>query len=195
MYRQLDKFLQVQVAEIGACVAQQEKGGLLPLYRHQWGRFQRVQTFIQKTFSYLERHYIRRGIIEGEPDVHELGWLCLLRWKVDILRIEDRIVPAVLELVDSHRAGHAVDTALAKDVVESLIATGADRWADPRFFDLDQGSYDESLLETTIAHYRAALSYPWLKMSIAKYMQQVRPRIGRGKSTVLIKNRHRPRTT
>lgn len=125
---------------------------LLKYYTDEWRRFTTGASYVNRLFTYLNRHWIKREKDEGKKNVYpvytvsflffkQLGCqsvstqnarnlqLALVTWRDHFFKYvqqKTKLTAAVLALIERQRNGQSIDTSLLERVVESLVALGID---------------------------------------------------------------------
>lgn len=98
---------------------------LLEQYTKIWTKFQFSSTVVNGIFAYLNRHWIKRELDEGKPNVYEVYNLCVMTWKQVIFdELNNNITSAILNLITQERNGEMITTKLVSGVVNSYIELG-----------------------------------------------------------------------
>ena len=100
---------------------------LLAFYISECRRFTTAATYNHHLFRYLNRHWVKREIDEGKKDVYDIYTLHLVTWKeVFFENTQQRVMAAVLDMVDRQRNGDVIEQQQIKSIVESFMALGLD---------------------------------------------------------------------
>ncbi|KAG6876366.1 hypothetical protein C0993_003662, partial [Termitomyces sp. T159_Od127] len=132
---------------------------LLRYYAREWDRYTTGANYINRLFTYLNRHWVKRERDEGRKQAYPVYTLALLQWHTNfflpIQHNNTRLTIAVLRMIERERNGDSIDQGLVKKVVHSFVSLGLD--------DADLNSeclnvygdhFERPFLEATMAYYR-----------------------------------------
>ncbi|TBU61877.1 Cullin-domain-containing protein [Dichomitus squalens] len=133
---------------------------LLRYYAQEWDRYTTGANYINRLFTYLNRHWVKRERDEGRKGVYPVYTLALVQWKSNFfLHVQSKhqkLAGAILRLIERQRNGETIDQGLVKKVVDSFVSLGLDE------SDINKVSYEV---------YREHLETPFLDAT-QKYYQQ-----------------------
>ncbi|KAF8242885.1 Cullin-domain-containing protein [Wilcoxina mikolae CBS 423.85] len=112
----------------------------------------------------------------GRKDVWEAYVLCLIRWKRDIFdHIKERMLTAILELVEDHREDIPIDHVALNTATQSFATLGVDILNDPTRSNLDLywRYFEIPFLKATTEYYDSASSQFLETHCITDYLRQV----------------------
>jgi cullin 1 len=111
----------------GVCVQATEPladESLLRYYAGEWTRYTTGANFVNRLFTYLNRHWVKREKDEGRRGVYQVYTLSLHQWKTQLFEpIQEKgvkLANAVLKLIEAQRNGETIDSGLVKQVVDSF---------------------------------------------------------------------------
>ncbi|KAJ9423521.1 Cullin-1 [Fusarium oxysporum] len=114
---------------------------LLAFYIKEWGRYTVAAKYIHHLFRYLNRHWVKREIDEGKKNIYDVYTLHLVQWRKELFeKVSDKVMDAVLKLVEKQRNGETIEHGQIKQVVDSFVSLGLDE-ADPSKSTLDVYRY------------------------------------------------------
>ncbi|KAJ7857731.1 Cullin [Mycena olivaceomarginata] len=133
---------------------------LLQYYAGEWERYTIGANYINRLFTYLNRHWVKRERDEGRKGVYPVYTLALVQWKnnlfIPVQRKHTKLASAILRLIELQRNGETIDQGLVKKVVDSLVSLGLDE-ADPNKACLDSKYYknesESFLAENSVSDY------------------------------------------
>ncbi|KAI0755249.1 Cullin-domain-containing protein [Daedaleopsis nitida] len=133
---------------------------LLRYYAQEWDRYTTGANYINRLFTYLNRHWVKRERDEGRKGVYPVYTLALVQWKsnffLHVQSKDSKLAGAILRLIERQRNGETIDQGLVKKVVDSFVSLGLDE------SDINKVSYEV---------YREHLETPFLDAT-EKYYQQ-----------------------
>ncbi|KAH8884799.1 Cullin-domain-containing protein [Thozetella sp. PMI_491] len=133
---------------------------LLAFYIREWQRYTVAAKYIHHLFRYLNRHWVKREMDEGKKHVYDVYTLHLVQWRhVLFEKVAEKVMNAVLKLVEKHRNGETIEYNQIKQVVESFVSLG-----------LDEGDSTKTTLEV----YRYHFERPFLEATKVFYQNESR---------------------
>ncbi|KAI6181518.1 CULLIN-2 domain-containing protein [Aphelenchoides besseyi] len=122
LYSRLRKFISAHVA---SQLVELHGEDLLEKYKEVWTRFQFSSTVANGIFAYLNRHWIKREIDEGKPEVYEIYNLAILVWnQVLFNELKSNITNALIQLIQQERNAQKISTNLIFCVIASYMELG-----------------------------------------------------------------------
>ncbi|KAF9242574.1 Cullin [Melanogaster broomeanus] len=155
---------------------------LLRYYAGEWDRYTTGANYINRLFTYLNRHWVKRERDEGRKGVYPVYTLALVQWKSNFfLHVQSKhgkLAGAILRLIERQRNGEAIDQGLVKKVVDSFVSLGLDE-ADINKASLDV--YKEHLetpfLEATEKYYQQESEAFLAESSVSDYLKKAEERL------------------
>lgn len=111
---------------------------MLQYYAREWDRYTNGANYVNRLFTYLNRHWVRREKDEGRKGIYTIytvrqfirlitltSQLALVQWKNEFFKKlmsetgSNLITNAVLRQIELARHGEEIDGSLIKKVVES----------------------------------------------------------------------------
>ncbi|KAF8527458.1 Cullin-domain-containing protein [Hysterangium stoloniferum] len=134
---------------------------LLRYYAQEWDRYTTGANYINRLFTYLNRHWVKREKDEGRRGVYTVYTLSLVQWKsnffMHIQSKNTKLAGAILKLIERQRNGENIDQGLVKKVVDSFVSLG-----------LDEADSNKASLEV----YREHLEVPFIAATEKHYKQE-----------------------
>ncbi|KAG1792893.1 Cullin [Suillus plorans] len=134
---------------------------LLRYYASEWDRYTTGANYINRLFTYLNRHWVKRERDEGRKGVYPVYTLALVQWKSNFfLHVQSKhtkLAGAILRLIERQRNGETIDQGLVKKVVDSFVSLG-----------LDESDINKASLDV----YREHLETPFLDATEKYYEQE-----------------------
>lgn len=152
---------------------------LLQYYAKEWKNYTIGAGFVHHIFKYLNRHWVKREMDEGKQDVYDVYTLCLVLWHKRVFEtVKDKLIYAVLELIERQRNGEVVETTLIKNIVDSYVSLGLDE-TDPTkpTIDVYRESFGKPFLEATGRYYKNESEQFILLNSVSDYMKKAETRL------------------
>ncbi|KAF5249834.1 hypothetical protein FANTH_4885 [Fusarium anthophilum] len=152
---------------------------LLTFYIKEWGRYTVAAKYIHHLFRYLNRHWVKREIDEGKKNIYDVYTLHLVQWRRELFeKVSDKVMDAVLKLVEKQRNGETIEHGQIKQVVDSFVSLGLDE-ADPSKSTLDVYRYhfERPFLTATKEFYVAESKQFVAENSVVEYMKKAEARL------------------
>ncbi|EPB80358.1 cullin family protein [Ancylostoma ceylanicum] len=105
---------------------------LLRYYTTQWSEFRFSSKVVDGIFSYLNRHWIKRELDEGNGNIYMIYTLALVIWKrILFMESKERVTDAVLDLIRRERNGETISRNLIRDVTDCYVELGIEEDENP----------------------------------------------------------------
>ncbi|KAG6895787.1 hypothetical protein C0992_012574 [Termitomyces sp. T32_za158] len=148
---------------------------LLRYYAREWDRYTTGANYINRLFTYLNRHWVKRERDEGRRQAYpvytvrkhsgpplnltHLAQLALLQWNTNLFtpiqQNNARLTNAVLRMIERERNGDSIDQGLVKKVVHSFVSLGLDDTdLNSECLNVYGESFEHPFLDATVAYYR-----------------------------------------
>ncbi|KAG5997566.1 hypothetical protein E4U43_002608 [Claviceps pusilla] len=179
LYNNLIEYLQRHLEQLVDEARSHTEETLLTYYIKEWSRYTTAAKFIHHLFRYLNRHWVKREIDEGKKNVYDVYTLHLVQWrKVLFQRVSEKVMDAVLRLVEKQRNGETIEHGQIKQVVDSFVSLGLDE-ADPSRSTLEVYRYhfERPFLEATSDFYEAESKQFLAENSVVEYMKKAQARL------------------
>ncbi|TKR67315.1 hypothetical protein L596_023487 [Steinernema carpocapsae] len=205
VYNKLKAFFNESIEDVLRTVIE-ENGGLegedlLKYYTESWRDFQFSSRVVDGLFRYLNRHWIKREMDEGNSEVYETYVLALVMWKQKLFdNNNDSVSQAVLQLIERERNGEGINSSLISGVVDSYVELGMNEGqlpeqspnALPTFQNFPSGAttpdqqirlkvyldrFENRLLNQTNDYYRSEAEAFIQANTVTEYMKKVEQRL------------------
>ncbi|OSD07550.1 Cullin-domain-containing protein [Trametes coccinea BRFM310] len=155
---------------------------LLRYYAQEWDRYTTGANYINRLFTYLNRHWVKRERDEGRKGVYPVYTLALVQWKsnffLHVQSKDQKLAGAILRLIERQRNGETIDQGLVKKVVDSFVSLGLDE------SDINKVSYEvyrehleAPFLDATEKYYRQESEKFLAENSVADYLKKAEERL------------------
>ncbi|PNP52245.1 hypothetical protein THARTR1_07454 [Trichoderma harzianum] len=179
LYNHLIKYLQRHLADLVQASKSHTDEALLAYYIKEWNRYTVAAKYIHHLFQYLNRHWVKREIDEGKKNIYDVYTLHLVQWrKVLFEQVSEKVMDAVLKLVEKQRNGETIEYGQIKQVVDSFVSLGLDE-ADPSKSTLDVYRYhfERPFLAATKEFYQAESKQFVAENPVVEYMKKAESRL------------------
>lgn len=131
---------------------------LLSYYIKEWNRYTIAAKYVHHLFRYLNRHWVKREMDEGKKHIYDVYTLHLVEWRAVLFnKVHEKVMGAVLKLVERQRQGETIEYSQIKSVVESFVSLGLD---------------DQDSTKTTLEVYRYYFEKPFLEATKKFYTDE-----------------------
>ncbi|KAL4873749.1 hypothetical protein BDV12DRAFT_52519 [Aspergillus spectabilis] len=186
LYRKLGEYLSGHLNWVHQESTSHAEEALLAFYIREWHRFTTAAKYINHLFRYLNRHWVKREIDEGKKNVYDVYTLHLVKWKEDFfLRVDEKVMDAVLNLVEKQRNGETIEQSQIKSIVSSFVSLGLDE-TDPTKSTLDiyRLYFEKPFLAATRTYYEDESRQFVAENSVVEYMKKAEIRLDEEKARV-----------
>ncbi|KAH8825039.1 Cullin-domain-containing protein [Flagelloscypha sp. PMI_526] len=182
LYSRLIKYFVVHLKGVASSANDLQGEALINFYADEWDRYTMGANYVNRLFTYLNRHWVAREREEGRTHIFPVYTLALDQWRanlfIPIQQRRNRMTNVMLKLIESHRNGSVIDQGLVKKVVNSLVSIGIDR-KDPDGVCLDvyTTEFQTPFLEATVQFYRKESETYLATHSVPEYLKKVEERL------------------
>lgn len=155
---------------------------VLRYYAAEWDRYTTGANYINRLFTYLNRHWVKRERDEGRKGVYPVYTLALVQWKnnlfIPVQQKHTKLAGAILRLIETQRNGDTIDQTLVKKVVDSFVSLGLDD-SDPNKACLDvyKEHFENPFIAATEIYYRQESEAFLAANSISDYLKKAEERL------------------
>ena len=153
---------------------------LLQYYAKEWTRYSTASVYINRVFSYLNRHWVKRELDEGHRNIYDVYTLFLVSWRdFFFMSIHGQLCQALLDWIRRHRAGESLDsTSLVKTVTQSFTVLGLDEVdSSRRTLDIYKKYFEDAFLSETRQFYQTESDGFLAANSVVDYLRRVEGRL------------------
>lgn len=179
LYSNLISYLTKYLEALGVKSKSHTDEALLTFYIKEWDRYTTAAKFINHLFKYLNRHWVKREMDEGKKNIYDVYTLHLVQWRTVLFQAtQDKVMAAVLKMVEKQRHGETIEHSQIKSIVDSFVSLGLDE-ADPTKSTLDvyRFHFEKPFLEATRLFYEAESKQFVAENSIVEYMKKAEARL------------------
>lgn len=168
-------------------------------YALEWDRYTTGANYINRLFTYLNRHWVKRERDEGRKGVypvytvclvlpggisrtHESLQLALVQWKqnffLHIQSKQHKLAGALLRLIERQRNGETIDQTLVKKVVDSFVSLGLDEGDINKVsYEVYKEHFEVPFLEVTEKYYKQESEAFLAENTVAEYLKKAEERL------------------
>lgn len=186
LYRKLAEYLSGHLDSVHRESTSHAEEALLAFYIREWQRYTTAAKYINHLFRYLNRHWVKREIDEGKKNVYDVYTQHLVKWKEDFFaNVHDKVMGAVLNLVEKQRNGETIEQSQIKSIVDSFVSLGLDE-TDPTKSTLEiyRFYFQRPFLDATRAYYEEESRQFVAENSVVEYMKKAETRLDEEKARV-----------
>ncbi|KAI5475829.1 hypothetical protein MNV49_000793 [Pseudohyphozyma bogoriensis] len=161
---------------------------LLNYYTKEWQRYTTGASYVNRLFTYLNRHWVKREKDEGRKHVYGVYILSLVQWKdvfYKTIQSKSKLTSALLKLIEKQRNGETIESDLVKKVIDSFVALGLDE-ADTNRQNLEvyREAFEKPFLAATEVYYTAESHQYIGDNSVTEYMKKAETRLSEEENRV-----------
>ncbi|KAF5382559.1 hypothetical protein D9615_002947 [Tricholomella constricta] len=155
---------------------------LLRYYAAEWDRYTTGANYINRLFTYLNRHWVKRERDEGRKGVYPVYTLALVQWKnnlfIPVQQKHMKLANAILRLIETQRNGDTIDQGLVRKVVDSFVSLGLDD-SDPNkaCLDIYKEHFETPFIDATEAYYKKESEAFLAESSVSDYLKKAEERL------------------
>jgi cullin 1 len=155
---------------------------LLRYYANEWLRFTTGANYINRLFTYLNRHWVKRERDEGRKGVYPVYTLSLVQWKnnlfIPIQQKQTKLAGAILRLIEAQRNGDTIDQGLVKRVVDSFVSLGLDDTdTNKACLDIYREHFEIPFIDSTEKYYKQESESFLAASSVSDYLKKAEERL------------------
>ncbi|GMR42512.1 hypothetical protein PMAYCL1PPCAC_12707, partial [Pristionchus mayeri] len=131
LYTKLSSFIRNHVESILKECRTRSGEDQLRYFTTQWDQFRFCSKVVDGIFAYLNRHWIKRELENGNNTIYVIYTLALVTWKQTLRdHMATNITAGVLDLIEQERGGITITSSLIKGVVDCFVELGIDEVVD-----------------------------------------------------------------
>jgi cullin 1 len=179
LYKKLSEYLSEHLKGLVTESKAHTDEALLSFYIREWQRYTDAAKYIHHLFRYLNRHWVKREIDEGKKHVYDVYTLHLVQWR-DVLfsRVSEKVMAAVLKLVEKQRNGETIEHNQIKQVVDSFVSLGLDDGDSSKTtLEVYRFHFERPFLDATKVFYENESKQFVAENSVVEYMKKAEARL------------------
>ena len=179
IYKKLIEYLTAHLNHLVEESNTHQDEALLAYYIEQWDRYTTAAKYIHHLFRYLNRHWVKREMDEGKKHIYDVYTLHLVQWRSVLFdKVSEKVMAAVLKLVEKQRQGETIEHSQIKQVVDSFVSLGLDDQDSTKTtLDVYRYHFERPFLEATKAFYTAESRQFVAENSVVEYMKKAEIRL------------------
>ncbi|KAI0144328.1 Cullin-domain-containing protein [Xylariaceae sp. FL1272] len=152
---------------------------LLAFYIREWDRYTMAAKYVHHLFRYLNRHWVKREMDEGKKNTYDIYTLHLYQWRTEFFAtVHEKVMGAVLKLVEKQRNGETIEHGQIKQVVDSFVSLGLDEHdASKSTLDIYRSHFEKPFVAATKAFYQEESKQFVAENSVVEYMKKAEARL------------------
>ncbi|TDL23149.1 Cullin-domain-containing protein [Rickenella mellea] len=182
LYNKLTKYLVAHLKTVRDNSDSLVDEALLRYYAKEWDRYTTGANYINRLFTYLNRHWVKREKDEGRKGVYTVYTLALVQWKqyffMHVHQKNQKLAGAVLRLIEQQRNGETIDQGLVKKVVDSFVSLGLDETdTNKASLDVYKEYFETPFLNATEKYYKNESEAFLAENSVSDYLKKAEERL------------------
>ncbi|KAH8103781.1 Cullin-domain-containing protein [Phellopilus nigrolimitatus] len=182
LYNKLTKYLIQHLKTVREGAENIVDEALLQYYAKEWDRYTTGANYINRLFTYLNRHWVKREKDEGRKGVYTVYTLALVQWKQNffnhIHNKNEKLAVAVLRLIEKQRNGENIDQTLVKKVVDSFVSLGLDESdTNKQSLDVYKDHFESPFIAATELYYKNESESFLAENSVSDYLKRAEERL------------------
>ncbi|KAH7101599.1 Cullin-domain-containing protein [Auriculariales sp. MPI-PUGE-AT-0066] len=143
---------------------------LLRYYAQEWDRYTTGANYINRLFTYLNRHWVKREKDEGRKNVYTVYTLSLSK--------NSKLAGAILRLIEMQRNGDTIDQGLVKKVIESFVSLGLDEQdSNKASLEVYKEHFETPFINATEKYYKTESEAFLSQNSVSDYLKKAEERL------------------
>ncbi|OAX36664.1 Cullin-domain-containing protein, partial [Rhizopogon vinicolor AM-OR11-026] len=182
LYNNLIRYFIVHLKQLKDRSDSLQDEALLRYYASEWDRYTTGANYINRLFTYLNRHWVKRERDEGRKGVYPVYTLALVQWKGNFfLHVQSKhtkLAGAILKLIERQRNGETIDQGLVKKVVDSFVLLGLDESdINKASLDVYKEHLETPFLDATEKYYEQESEAFLAESSVSDYLKKAEERL------------------
>ncbi|CAE6438527.1 unnamed protein product [Rhizoctonia solani] len=158
-----------------------DDGELLVYYADQWDVFSTGGNNVNRACAYLNRQWVKRERDQGKKDIYQIDMLALVLWRDQAFYpVQNKLVTALLKVIENERNGKTIDTGLVQKVINSFVSLSAiEKDEDKPQLDLYEREFQIPFIEATERYYtlESAVLFQSHTITVQEYIKKVEERL------------------
>ncbi|RMD41801.1 hypothetical protein DV735_g3298, partial [Chaetothyriales sp. CBS 134920] len=186
LYTLLGQYLSTHLHTVLVSSESHVDEALLTFYIREWKRYTDAAIYNNHLFRYLNRHWVKREMDEGKKNVYDVYTLHLVKWRDDFFSaVSEKVMDAVLKLVEKQRNGETIDQLKIKAIVDSFVSLGLDENDSTKStLDVYRLHFERPFLAATKTYYENESRRFVAENSVVEYMKKAEARLEEEKERV-----------
>ncbi|KAL4795629.1 Cullin [Aspergillus venezuelensis] len=186
LYKKLGEYLSGHLEWVYKESTSHADEALLSFYIREWQRYTTAAKYVNHLFRYLNRHWVKREIDEGKKNVYDVYTQHLVKWKEDFfLKVHEKVMAAVLKLVEKQRNGETIEQSQIKSIVDSFVSLGLDETDTTKStLEIYRYYFQRPFLDATRTYYEDESRQFVAENSVVEYMKKAEIRLDEEKARV-----------
>ncbi|KAG7447738.1 Cullin-domain-containing protein [Guyanagaster necrorhizus] len=187
LYHKMPEYLTIHVASMKQTAILLQDEELLQYYASEWHRYTTGAYYLNRLFSYLNRHWIQRQRIQRQRDkrkkeMYPVYTLSLVQWKSQFFYFiqtdNQKLANAVLRLIERQRNGDMIDQGLVKKVVQSFVTLGFDNtYLNKECLEVYEEHFEAPFILATEQYYKKESESFLAENTVSDYLKKAEERL------------------
>uniref|UniRef100_A0A093X7U8 Cullin-1 n=1 Tax=Talaromyces marneffei PM1 TaxID=1077442 RepID=A0A093X7U8_TALMA len=186
LYNLLGQYLSRHLENVYQASETHSEEALLGFYIREWDRYTTAAKYVNHLFRYLNRHWVKREIDEGKKNIYDVYTLHLVKWREDFFkRVQEKVMAAVLNLVEKQRNGETIEQSQIKSIVDSFVSLGLDENDSTKStLEVYRFYFERPFIDATRVYYENESRQFVSENSVVEYMKKAETRLDEEKARV-----------
>jgi len=182
LYNSLQRYFRDHLQSIRGQTDSLHDETLLQKYAEEWNRYTVGANYVNRLFTYLNRHWVKREKDEGRKNVYTVYTLALVVWNDEMFKYiqakNNKLANAILRLIERQRNGESINTGLIKQVVGSFVSLGLDEQDSNRSnLSVYESAFQTPFLIATENYYKAESEQFLAENTVSEYLKKAEARL------------------
>lgn len=161
---------------------------MLSFHAKNWKDYQISSSTINKLFTYLNRHFVKRERDGGNKDVYRVYDMTIFTWREHLFKeFNERLTSVILVLIERERNGEIINSYLISRAIASYIELGIDKDAPNAGvtnLSVYRSNFEKIFINETERYYTAERDEFVQQNSFTEYMKRCERRISEEKTRI-----------
>ncbi|CCA67819.1 probable SCF complex member Cullin 1 [Serendipita indica DSM 11827] len=182
LYNNLIRYFVSHLTELRNASDSMVDVALLTYYAAEWDRYTTGANYVNRLFTYLNRHWVKREKDEGRKNVYQVYTLALVQWKVNFfIHVQNKhtkLASAILKLIEAQRNGETIDQSLVKKVIDSFVSLGLDETdSNKASLEVYKEHFEVPFIAATEKYYKAESDLFLAENTVSDYLKKAEERL------------------
>ncbi|KAG7447722.1 Cullin-domain-containing protein [Guyanagaster necrorhizus] len=181
-YFKLIEYFTMHFVSMKQAVVSLQGEELLRYYASEWHRYATGANYLNRLFSYPNRHWIQHQRAQGKKEIYPVYTLSLAQWKSQFFYFiqtdNQKLANAVFHLIERQRNGDMIDQGLVKKVVQSFVSLGLDNTdLSKECLEVYKEHFEAPFIQATKQYYKKASEAFLAENTVSDYLKKAEERL------------------